>query len=190
MPVMAPARNAMSSAGARPAGRPPRCARWRAPTRSCRCSRRRRRASRRSGSRSRRGAQEEPEQDEDHDADDGDRPVLAVEIGLAPSWTAPAISCIRAVPAASARTCCRGQDAIGEPDAAADQDQHVEKPDRTPVICPRTPQHDNARHAAGRAGQNLEDAPHADKAPARGAAGRRRCRPALALSARGLRTRA
>ena len=45
--------------------------------------------------------EQDPGQYEDDSADNADGLVLAVEIGLAPSRMAPAISCIRALPASA-----------------------------------------------------------------------------------------
>ena len=60
-------------------------------------------------------AEEDGEHDEDDDADDGDGGVLAAQVGLAPSWIAAAISCMRALPASAAMT----RDAVTTPYSTA-----------------------------------------------------------------------
>ena len=73
-------------------------------------------------------AQEDPEQDEDDDADAGDGHVLAIEIRHRAFLHGAGDLAHPGGAVRLGQDHLPGQDAIGEPDAAADQDQHVEKP--------------------------------------------------------------
>ena len=86
------------------ARRPAPCARWRAPIRSCRCSRRaRQHGADRKADRDA-DAQGEAEDDQDQDADDGDRGVLPVQVGAGAVLDGGGDFLHARVPASAART--------------------------------------------------------------------------------------